>query len=59
MRDHDDAGWELYDMQTDPVELNNLAASQPDRARSMLNEYLAWEKKVGVKPFTGKAYGSK
>jgi hypothetical protein len=25
----------------------------------LLDEYMAWEKKVGVKPFNGKAYGSK
>ena len=59
VRDHDDASWQLYDMQADPVELNDMAASQPDRARAMLEEYQDWEKKVGVKPFVGKAYGSK
>jgi hypothetical protein len=46
-------------MQADPVELNDLAAKQPDRTKALLDEYMAWEKKVGVKPFNGKAYGSK
>lgn len=40
--------WELYDLETDRTELNNLAGKEPRRLRSMVEQYRAWEKRVGV-----------
>jgi arylsulfatase len=34
--------WELYDLQNDRSETQNLAASQPDRVRSMAAQWDAW-----------------
>lgn len=58
VRDHDDPAWQLYDMQADPTEMHDLSAGEEDRVRSMLAEYTAWEKQVGVREFKGKRYGS-
>jgi arylsulfatase A-like enzyme len=49
VKDMEDPGWELYDLSKDPCETNNLASTQPDRARKMLAEYQVWAAKVGVK----------
>ena len=40
--------WELYEMDADRTELNDLAAEQPDRVRSMAAQYDAWAKRCGV-----------
>jgi len=40
--------WELYDMQADRSELNDLAREQPDRAASMQKAWEAWAQKAGV-----------
>lgn len=42
--------WELYDMQADRTELNDLAAQQPERVREMAAQYEAWAARCGVKP---------
>lgn len=36
------SGWELYDMEADRTELNDLAKSQPDRAQAMADAWAAW-----------------
>ena len=43
-----DGPWELYDMASDVTELNNLAASCPERMRALVTAYEAWAKEVGV-----------
>ncbi|TSJ38821.1 arylsulfatase [Mucilaginibacter corticis] len=40
--------WELYDMESDRSELNNLAAKYPDKVKQLETTYLAWANKVGV-----------
>jgi len=40
--------WELYDLQADRTEMNNLAAQHPDRVREMVATYKAWAKRVGA-----------
>ncbi|XHR92114.1 sulfatase/phosphatase domain-containing protein [Mucilaginibacter sp. UC70_90] len=40
--------WELYDLEADRSEINNLAAKYPDKVKGLEAEYLAWAKKVGV-----------
>ena len=40
--------FELYDMQADPYERNNLAAQHPDVVRRLKDEYAAWFKDVGA-----------
>jgi arylsulfatase len=40
--------WELYDMEIDPVEANNLSAVFPQRADSLRLRWEAWARDVGV-----------
>ena len=44
------AQWELYDMDTDRVEMNDLAAAQPDRVKDMATKWEAWAKRTNVIP---------
>ena len=44
------APWELYDMDADRVELNDLAASQPERVKAMSSKWEAWAKRTNVLP---------
>lgn len=42
--------WELYDMENDPTELNDLSAKYPDQAARLLQIWQSWAKKVSVYP---------
>ena len=42
--------WELYDMDLDRTELNDLAAVQPQRVAEMAAQYEAWAQRCGVIP---------
>jgi arylsulfatase A-like enzyme len=44
------APWELYDMDTDRVEMNDLAGSQPERVKDMSAKWEAWAKRTNVLP---------
>ena len=43
--------WELYDMEADRTELQDLAARQPDVVRKMAAVYDAWARRSGVVPW--------
>ncbi|EHQ24985.1 sulfatase [Mucilaginibacter paludis DSM 18603] len=43
------ATWELYDLNDDRSETNNLAEKYPDRVKALETEYLAWAAKAGVR----------
>jgi arylsulfatase A-like enzyme len=43
--------WELYDMQTDRAETQDLARLSPDRVRDMALQWEAWARRVGVVPW--------
>jgi arylsulfatase A-like enzyme len=40
--------WELYDMNIDPTELNDLVAARPEVAKQLTAMWIAWAKRVGV-----------
>ena len=42
--------WELYDMEADRTEMNDLAARHPDRVREMTELYARWAERCGVIP---------
>lgn len=44
------APWELYDMDSDRLEMKNLAASQPKRVEDMSAKWEAWAKRTHVFP---------
>ena len=44
------APWELYDMEADRVEMNDLAASQQERVKDMSAKWEAWAKRTNVLP---------
>jgi hypothetical protein len=46
-------------MEADPTESKDLASLHKDRVESMLSEYIAWEKEVGVRDFKGRRYGER
>jgi len=44
------APWELFDMERDRTELDNLAAAHPDRVADMAHQHDEWAKRCGVIP---------
>jgi arylsulfatase A-like enzyme len=42
--------WELYEMQADRTELDDLAATYPEMVEDMAAQYEAWAARCGVKP---------
>lgn len=42
--------WELYDMELDRTETNDLAAQHPDKVKEMIALYEDWAKRCGVIP---------
>ncbi len=51
VRTHDHP-WELYDMEADRTELNNLAGKNKPGELDMLKQYESWAKKSGVKDWS-------
>jgi arylsulfatase A-like enzyme len=43
--------WELYDMDADRTELNNLATKQPAKVEELKKLYEAWAARVGIEPW--------
>jgi arylsulfatase len=43
--------WELYDMEADRTETNDLASSNPDKVKELEAIYQKWADRVGVKPW--------
>jgi arylsulfatase A-like enzyme len=44
--------WELYNLEADRTELNNLAGGMPDRVATMESAWMAWADKVGWVPWS-------
>jgi arylsulfatase len=42
--------WELYDMEIDRTEMNDLAARHPERVTEMTAQYQQWASRCGVIP---------
>lgn len=51
VKEKEDAEWELYNLKTDPSEMNNLAIKSATTVKEMQTEYDVWAKKVGVKGY--------
>ncbi len=43
--------WELYNMEADRTEQNDLAVAQPDRLKELAGKWQAWADRVGVQPW--------
>jgi len=43
--------WELYDMEADRTEMNDLAAQQPGRVKDMVRHWEQWAKRTNVVPW--------
>lgn len=43
--------WELYDLEADRTELNNLAAQHPDKVAELRSRYQEWARRAGVVPW--------
>lgn len=50
--------WELYDMENDPVELNDLADKYPDMVKSLSAAWQEWANRTGVKDWSEIGEGS-
>ena len=44
----EDGNVELFNLKSDPLETNDLAGEQPERAAEMLKQLVAWRKSVGA-----------
>lgn len=42
--------WELYDLQTDRTETNDLAKQQPERVKALSDKWQAWAERTNVYP---------
>ena len=50
-REGRDGEWELYELEADRTEMNDLAARHPERAAAMAGRYEAWAARSGVVPW--------
>jgi arylsulfatase A-like enzyme len=50
-------GWELYDLEADRTELNNMAEDYPEKVRHLKALYEAWAARCGVLPWPIKRPG--
>ena len=50
VRKGDDGAWELYNLTDDRSELHDLAASQPEKAQALANQWTQWAKSHRVLP---------
>ena len=48
------AAWQLYDLEKDPTELNDLSTEQPERLKALSASWDAWARRVAAAPFAGK-----
>jgi arylsulfatase A-like enzyme len=46
----EDAPWELYDMEKDRTEMNNLAAKYPKKVQELSKKWDAWAQRADVLP---------
>ena len=44
-------GWELFNLEDDRTEFNNLADRRPDKMKELAAKYDAWAERVGVVPW--------
>ena len=51
--------WELYDLEADRTELNNLIEKNPAKAEELKAMYEAWAKRAGVQPWPVKRLNKK
>lgn len=52
-------GWELYDLEADRTELNNLAQKYPEKVAQLKAMYKSWAERCGVQPWPVKKPGRK
>jgi arylsulfatase len=43
--------WELFDLEADRTELNDLSARMPGKAAQLMSDYSAWAQRCGVAPW--------
>jgi arylsulfatase len=55
----DKSSVKLYDMETDPTEMNDLSERYPERKADMLSVWNAWAEAVGVFPMDTRGYGQR
>jgi len=51
--------WELYDLETDRTELNNLAQKYPKRAKKMAAMWQKWAERADVLPLDGRGWSER
>lgn len=55
----DPANLELYNMETDPVEMHDLAGEKPELVKAMYAQWLEWAKRINVFPLDTREYGAR
>ncbi|MGJ7033162.1 arylsulfatase [Niabella hirudinis] len=48
---------QLYDMDADPTEINNLSHSNPERVKEMYADWERWARRIGAFPLDTREYG--
>lgn len=43
--------WNLYNLENDPYETIDLSKREPEKTKTMVQQYESWAKRTGVKPF--------
>ncbi|MDR0713512.1 MAG: arylsulfatase [Bacteroidales bacterium] len=55
----DAASVQLYDMEADPTEMNDLSKTDPERTKRMFAAWTQWAQDIGVFPIDTRTYGER